>query len=238
MHLAKIPLTLATLPQHMVLVEGGEFEMGGESWLDNAKPVHKVNIRSFYLCRFLVTQALWQEVMTPNMGKLQGMQMPVEYASWELCQGFIRHLNKKTGYLYRLPTEAEWEFAARGGRYGRGGLYPGGESLDELGWYSENSFIQNQPIGRKRPNELGIYDMGGSMWEWCQDIWHISYEGAPADGSAWEEETDRPDRVSRGGSTSDSPIFCRAACRIRCSPNDRYLNIGFRLARSFDAVSC
>ncbi len=232
------PLTLATLPQHMVLVEGGDFEMGGKTFLLNAEPVHKVNIRSFYLCRFLVTQALWQEVMNPDLSNFLGAEMPVEDLSWMLCQLFIERLNKGAGCLYRMPTEAEWEFAARGGRYGRGGLYPGGESLDELGWYSENSFIQNQPIGRKRPNELGIYDMGGSMWEWCQDNWHVSYEGAPADGSAWEEETDRPDRVSRGGSFFDKAIFCRVAGRFRRPPNEGYLNIGFRLARSFDAVSC
>jgi len=164
----------------MVYVEGGTFTMGGTSEqgsdaFDDEKPTHRVTLSAFHIGKYEVTQGLWREVMgsNPSLNKA-GDDYPVERVSWEDCQEFVRKLNARTGLKFRLPTEAEWEYAARGGRKSRGYKYSGSNSLGDVAWYEANSGGGTHPVGRKSPNELGLYDMSGNVWEWCQD-WYGDY---------------------------------------------------------------
>ncbi len=220
------PLTLATLPQHMLLVEGGEFEMGGKTFLLNAEPVQRVGVSSFQLCRYPVTQLLWKEVMHRNPTYFCGAQRPVEMVSWLQCQEFLEQLNALTGGKYRLPTEAEWEYAARGGRYSRGGKYAGGNQLDELAWHESNCLSETQPVGLKRPNELGIFEMTGNVWEWCEDRLHNNSNEPQLDRIGPHQ---RP-FLLRGASYSGGTGYGIAVRDQALTPSSR--EIGFRLALS------
>jgi formylglycine-generating enzyme required for sulfatase activity len=173
---------------------------------------------------------------------------PVIYVSWNDAVAYTQWLSEATGKNYRLPTEAEWEYAARGGSFSEGFEYPGSNNLDEVGWYWENSgdeplsedwswdkVVQNNcrthPVGQKQPNELGLYDMSGNVWEWCEDVWHDNYSGAPQNGTAWLIGGDNSRRVLRGGSWFNVDYYSRVALRYRNVPSNRNLNVGFRLAR-------
>ena len=217
---------------NMVYVEGGTFtmgatsEQGNDAW-DDEKPTHQVTVSSFSIGKYEVTQAEWQAVMGSNPSEFQGFRRPVENVSWEDCQEFIRRLNQKTGRNFRLPTEAEWEYAARGGRKSNGSKYVGGSSMDDVAWYDGNSNSQTHDVGQKRPNELGLYDMAGNVWEWCQD-WYGSYSSSsqtnpkgPSSGSY---------RVYRGGSWCDNAGYCRVSFRFSYNPSFRYGGLGLRLA--------
>lgn len=125
----------------------------------------------FYICKYEVTQELWMEVMTENPSEMQGDSLPVEQVNWNDCQTFISKLNKLTGKNYRLPTEAEWEYACRGGKRTKGYAYSGSDDIDQVAWYDANSEGKTHPVGQKQPNELGLYDMSGNVWEWCQDMY-------------------------------------------------------------------
>ncbi|MEZ4827056.1 MAG: SUMF1/EgtB/PvdO family nonheme iron enzyme [Bacteroidia bacterium] len=227
--------TIETLEGDMVFVEGGEFDMGGEMY-DREKPIHKVVVDSFYICRFPVTQTLWKAVMGSDPEKLAfpHPMRPVERVSWEESQEFVKKLNTQTGKTYRLPTEAEWEYAARGGKYSQGFTYAGSNNLFEVGWYDDNSQDITQPVGLKRPNELGLYDMSGNVYEWCQDWYGSDYYAQCAKqkiiyNPKGPESGER--RVVRGGSWGYIVFNCRVAHRGGDHPSYRYLDIGLRLCR-------
>jgi formylglycine-generating enzyme len=156
---------------------------------------------------------------------------PVIHVSWNDAQAYCQWLKTLTGQVYRLPTEAEWEYAARGGLHSKSYLYAGSNNIDEVAWYSSNSDGRTQPVATKKPNELGLYDMSGNVWEWCEDDWHGNYEGAPTDGSAWLDEPERGGhRVYRGCSWLNTPQYCRVAYRYNSGPTRRTYSVGFRLA--------
>ena len=220
----------------MIYIEGGSFMMGDEKYTI-AQPVHKVTVPDFYLAKFPVTQALWQAVMEENPARFKGENRPVEQVSWDDIQIFIEKLKEKAGKNYRLPSEAEWEYAARGGKNalarqekGKDFIYAGGNKLKEVGWYDDNRHDETKPVGLKPPNELGLYDMSGNVFEWCADVWHSDYEDAPEDGSAWLSGGEQDLRVVRGGSWYNDDIYCRVSLRIRDLTVLRNGSIGFRLA--------
>ncbi|MCB1194538.1 MAG: formylglycine-generating enzyme family protein, partial [Leptospiraceae bacterium] len=161
---------------------------------------------------------------------------PVEKVSWNDTQDFIKKLNKKAGKTYRLPTEAEWEFAAQGGIYTEGYKYSGSDRLKEVGWYDENSGNATHPVGEKMANELGLYDMSGNVWEWVEDQWHDNYKGAPTDGTVWVNQDADAGRVVRGGGWIDRARLCRVSFRYLYSPAGRNDHIGFRLALSLQSA--
>ncbi|MDD7095950.1 MAG: formylglycine-generating enzyme family protein [Sodaliphilus sp.] len=218
----------------MVRVEGGTFRMGATSeqgsdvW-DNEKPVHSVTLSGYYIGKTEVTQALWKAVMGINPSRFKGDYLPVENVSWDDCQEFIRKLNSMTGQNFRLPTEAEWEFACRGGNNSRGYKYSGSNNLGSVAWYDGNSGNKTHPVGTKAPNELGIYDMSGNVWEWCAD-WYGDYSSGaqtnptgPYGGS---------NRVYRGGSWNYDVGRCRSSNRDFYYPWIRDIILGLRLALS------
>lgn len=216
----------------MVYVEGGTFTMGatseqGSDAYSDESPAHSVTVSDFYIGKYEVTQAQWRAVMGSNPSKFKGDNLPVEQVSWNDIQKFITKLNTMTGKTFRLPTEAEWEYAARGGNKSKGYKYSGSNTLDNVGWYY-NSGGKTHPVGQKQPNELGLYDMSGNVWEWCQD-WYGSYSSSsqtnptgPSSGSY---------RVLRGGDWG--MIFWRNIySRTYARPDKGRSYNGFRLACS------
>ena len=189
---------------------GATSEQGSDAYSDE-KPVHQVTLSDYYIGETEVTQELWQAVMGSNPSSFTGSGLlPVEYVSWDDCQTFITKLNVLTGMQFRLPTEAEWEFAARGGNSSQGYKYSGSNNIDDVAWYGSNSNYNTHEVGTKAPNELGLYDMSGNVWEWCQD-WYGSYSSSaqtnptgPTSGSY---------RVFRGGGWGSIARACRVSYR-------------------------
>ena len=218
----------------MVRVEAGTFTMGATSemrdpWGDE-KPTHQVTITNdYYIGKYEVTQALWQAVMGNNPSHFKGDKLPVEMVSWDECQEFISKLNSITGKTFRLPTEAEWEYAARGGKKSRAYQYSGSNELSKVAWYKINSGSKTHAVGTKQSNELGIYDMSGNVYEWCQD-WFGSYSSSSqvnptgANGGSG--------RVIRGGSWNIAARSCRSSYRSSIKPDYRCYDLGLRLALS------
>jgi formylglycine-generating enzyme required for sulfatase activity len=231
----------------MVAVDGGTFTMGataeqGDDAYYSEKPAHEVTLSDYRIGQTEVTQELWQAVMgsnpsyfSSNNGYTTNLQRPVETVSWNDCQTFITQLNALTGKTFRLPTEAEWEFAARGGNKSQGYKYAGSNTVGDVAWYWDNIPSQSdgtagygtQTVATKAPNELGLYDMSGNVWEWCQD-WYGSYSSdaqtnptGPSTGSY---------RVGRGGGWDDSAWYCRVSIRIRIAPAITSGSLGLRLA--------
>jgi Leucine-rich repeat (LRR) protein len=198
-------------------------------WL--TKQVYRLINPALALCRYPLTQALWREVMGSDPENLYftGSERPVEQVSWDDCQQFIIQLNARTGQHYRLPTEAEWEYAARGGRYGQGFEYSGSADLDEVGWHGDNSYGETLPVGLRQPNALGLYDLSGNVWEWCQD-WYGDYPSGPHTNPSGSK--DSSGRVRRGGGWSNGPVGVRVSRRFDWNSGLRFLDLGFRLARS------
>ena len=234
------------------LIPADEFYMGSGEY-DVGNPVHKVKINNpFYLGTYPVTQREWKVVMDDNPSHFKGDDLPVERVSWEDVQEFIKKLNEEEGIdKYRLPSEAEWEYAARAGTTTRYSFDNSESKLGDYGWYAENSgsrspkkgdyfgydkddMFENRwkgkthSVGQKKPNPWGLYDMHGNVWEWVQDGWHDSYDGAPTDGSAWESG-DGADRVFRGGGWNDEARFCRSDLRNYGALRARGYVLGFRL---------
>ena len=211
------------------LISAGEFYMGSEE-SNNEKTVHKVKINNpFYLGTYPVTQREWKAVMGYNHSKFKGDYLPVERVSWVDVQEFIKKLNEKEGTnKYRLPSEAEWEYACRAGTSTRYSFGDEESKLGDYAWYGDNLDGKTHTVGQKKPNSWGLYGMHGNVWEWVQDEWHKNYKGAPTDGSAWEGG-DGANRVLRGGSWNFNAWGCRSARRNYCGPRRRSGGLGFRL---------
>ena len=212
----------------MIPIEGGTFMMGRNDGYDMERPAHEVTVSSFALGETEVTQALWQAVMGSNPSTHLGdLNCPVDNVSWNECQEFITKLNELTGKNFRLPTNAEWEFAARGGTQSGGTLYAGSDNIDEVGWYVLNGNNTSHPVASKSPNELGLYDMTGNVWEWCQD-WYAYY------GYTSETDPTGPEsgsqKVYRGGSYYNDARFCQITYRGYNPPSVKGVNRGLRLA--------
>lgn len=245
----------------MIAVEGGTFTMGATSEqerdaYDDEKPAHQVTVSDFYIGRYEVTQELWTTVMGSNPSFFKGIDLPVECVSWDDCQTFISKLNKLTGMRFRLPTEAEWEYAARGGNKSMGYKYSGSNNIDDVAWYffdTDSTSIDygihhTHQIGTKQPNELGLYDMSGNVYEWCDD-WFGYYDNSPEQSEQVEINPTGSKsgsyRVLRGGSwllvpkdnelePDDQGVHhnkrcCRVSYRAECIPSGRYYAYGFRL---------
>jgi len=242
------------VPDTFVLVEGGTFQMGSTNGDSDEEPVHSVTLSDFYISKYEVTQAEWIEVMGNNPSYFEGDNNPVENISWYDAVDFCNKKSVKDGLEpvysgsgndtncdfskngYRLPTESEWEYAARGGKNSKGYTYSGSNNIDEVAEYEGNNDKSTKAVGGKKPNELGIYDMSGNVWEWCWD-WYGDYSSlaqtdpvGPTSGSY---------RVYRGGSWGSSATNCRVASRNYSYPTYSYygptfsnISIGFRLARS------
>jgi formylglycine-generating enzyme len=220
----------------MVLVRGGTFTMGctadQSDCKDDEKPTHQVTLSDFYIGKYEVTQKQWRDVMgTKPYSLKEGCDnCAVESVSWNDIQEFIRKLNQRTGKTYRLPTEAEWEYAARGGNLSKGYKYPGGSTIDEVAWYYLNMDANIHPVGLKKANELGIFDMGGNVWECCSD-WFGAYTANRQTNPKGVSSGSY--RVLRGGSWLFPGGCCRASFRAMVAPDTQTLANGFRLAQDY-----
>ena len=221
----------------MIPVEGGTFTMGATSEMenpdDNEKPTHQVTLSSYYIGETEVTQALWKAVMDSNPSGLEGDDLPVEYVSWDDCQTFISKLNALTGKNFRLPTEAEWEFAARGGNQSRHTQYSGSSRIDDVAWYICNRGGKindgTHPVKTKQSNELGIYNMSGNVEEWCQD-WYGNYSSYAQTNPTGASSGSK--RVIRGGDWNSKPGYCSSSSRNSGVPEYSFSGNGLRLALS------
>ena len=211
----------------MVFVAGGTFQMGSNDGYYDEKPVHSVTLSDYYIGQTEVTQELWQAVMSSNPSYYKGAKNPVNYVSWNDCQEFISKLNRLTGGRFRLPTEAEWEYAARGGNKSRGYKYSGSDYLGSVAWYGDNSGSKVHPIGSKSANELGLYDMSGNVFEWCSDRYG-DYPSSPQTNPTGASSD--LGRVLRGASYYSKEWNCRSANRGSYDSTNRYVGSGLRLA--------
>lgn len=215
---------------NMIRVEGGTFYMGVKKGdldaSDNELPLHKVTLSSYSIGETTVTQALWEAVLGNNPSHFKGASRPVENVSWNDCQVFIRKLNMKTNRKFRLPTEAEWEFAARGAKQSKSFSYAGSNNIDDVAWYESNSNNRTHSVAKKLPNELGLYDMNGNVFEFCQDPFII--------GNKYGDDNQKINTenkvVIRGGSWCNGAVFCRSTYRYFVDTNERINNLGLRLA--------
>lgn len=221
----------------MITVAGGTFQMGAQSTDPNGQnydadaysdesPVHQVTLSAFTIGETEVTQALWQAVMGSNPSYFKGSDLPVEQVDWYDCQTFLTKLNQLTGKTFRLPTEAEWEYAARGGNESTGYKYSGSNTIGNVAWYYDNGGSKTHAVGTKQANELGIYDMSGNVWEWCSDGYD-SYSSSSQTNPTGAASGYL--RVSRGGSWRDDASCCSVSNRVSGTPGFWYYIIGLRL---------
>ena len=254
---APLSPVIQQLIDNMVHVEGGTFMMGSNLEEDNqcdtddehpapvARPVHQVTLSSFSIGRYEVTLEEWIAVMGGSPTDFKNVRMPVRRVCWRDCQDFIRKLNKLTGMDFRLPTEAEWEFAARGGNESHGYRYSGSDCLDDVAWYDDNSMDDEaespedgtHEVGKKSPNELGLYDMSGNVMEWCQDIYGEYGSEAQVDPHGTSRSffnslvsSSGVCRVLRGGSWMNFDKGCTVTIRHFSAPGLRHAVVGMRLA--------
>jgi len=243
----------------MIAVQGGTFTIGSSESIgydDNGQPPTQITVSNFYLSQYEVTNAQWfalmgdyeggkgsnyssdvpktfKEGFTTLSDEYKGNNQPIVVVSWNDAKEYCRRLSQATGKQCRLPTEAEWEYAAKGGNQSRGYTYAGSNNLDEVGWYYRydgNSGISvTHPVGQKKPNELGFYDMSGNVWEWCEDNYHSTYNGIPQDGSAWNVGGETNQKVVRGGSHINGKDSSRTTNRLRIVADYHVSNLGFRV---------
>jgi formylglycine-generating enzyme required for sulfatase activity len=216
----------------MVILPAGSFEMGSNSGEDNEKPIHRVTLKAFAIGKTEVTQGQWRAVMGKNLSRFSncGDSCPAELVNWNHAKEFVQKLSTKTGKTYRLPTEAEWEYACRaGGDHS----YCGSENIDSVARYEGNSGGTTRPVAGKQANAWGVYDMSGNVWEWTEDCWNGSYNGAPSDGSAWTSG-ECEWHVMRGGSYDHVPQYARSTFRSGTSSVVGRQDLGFRVARMLD----
>ena len=201
--------------------------MKDEDAFDDEMPAHEVELSPFYIGKYTVTQKEWEYIMGDNPSIFKGEKRPVDNVSWDDCQVFIKKLNEQTGKQFRLPTEAEWEFAARGGNLSCGYKFSGSNIIQDVAWYCENSNAQTHDVGKKMPNELGLFDMSGNVFEWCQDRfgdYSSDMQTNPIGPSSGA------DCVIRGGCFADEACYCRVSTRDFIEPDICGRNVGLRLA--------
>lgn len=221
---------------NMQFVQGGTFtigatpEQGTDDPTSDEYPTHRVTLSDYYIGETEVTQDLWAAVMRDGSPSVhQGLSRPVEMVNFNECLEFITRLNQATGYNFRLPTEAEWEYAARGGGLNRGYKYSGSNNVDDVAWYCEKSQYATHPVKTKQPNQLGIYDMNGNVHEWCSDIYGLYSDEAKTNpvGAA-----NGPEHVIRGGAWLNTSNYCRVSYRYYYCSSQKNQYLGFRLAIS------
>lgn len=218
-------------------IPAGDFDMGSPTAEAQGRPdeqSHRVSIRKpFWLAKTETTQAVWLYVMGQNPSENPGPANPVERVSWDDCHKFLRRLNVLLpGRGFRLPTEAEWEYACRAGSSSSWSCGEDRTQLGECAWFFANSEGKSHPVATKKPNVWGLFDMHGNVFEWCDDLYHDSYRGAPADGASWTADGPMAGRVHRGGGFGNIDRECRAAFRDRLHPALRTGSLGFRIATS------
>jgi formylglycine-generating enzyme required for sulfatase activity len=232
-----VTLEMVSIPAGAFLMGSPNNEAGRE---DREGPQHRVTLSTFWMSKFQITQAQWQAIMGTNPSSFKGsLQLPVESVSWDEANTFCLKLSLKTGKTYRLPSEAEWEYACRAGTTTP--FYFGETITPELVNYDGNYNYaagpkgvyreKTTPVGSFPPNDFGLFDMHGNVWEWCADVWHDNYHGAPTDGSVWETGGDHSYRLLRGGSWYAYAVWCRAAHRHVGTPDSRDDSIGLRVVR-------
>jgi formylglycine-generating enzyme required for sulfatase activity len=226
---------IPALGMELAYVAPGSFQMGSNDGHDNEKPIHTVRIsQEYWVGKYEVTQQQYQSIMGNNPSNFKGTSNPVEKVSWNDSVSFCKKLTDQErragrlpeGYVYRLPTEAEWEYAARGGSRGRDTQFAGSNTIGDVAWYKDNSGSKTLPVGQKQANELGLYDMSGNVWEWCQDWWERYSSGSQTDPVGPGKGSRR---VLRGGCWRDPASLCRVAIRGIGTPTRAYDILGFRV---------
>ena len=226
------------LDLELVAVPGGLFRMGtlGRQGYDDERPLHQVTVAPFLMGKYLITQAQWRTVVGAPHCRFTGERLPVERVSWHEAARFCERLSKRTGRAYRLPSEAQWEYACRAGSAAP--FHCGATLTTEVANYNGEFVYRSEPKGVYRhtttevdqfpPNAFGLHDMHGNLWEWCADAWHDSYDGAPTDDRVWPSTGKETYRVTRGGCWHDIPDVCRSAARLKVDAHDAEEFIGFR----------
>ena len=224
-----------TIGLKLVAIEPGRFEMGdAQSGVASESPVRQVKVAPFYIGQYEVTQAEWVAVMGKNPSQFKDPRKPVDQVTWTEVQEFIQRLNQKEQTdKYRLPTEAEWEYAARAGGSGAYGFEAEDEDLSKYAWFGHVGNVGTRPVGKRQPNAWGLYDMYGNVWEWVEDCWHDDYQGAPTDAEAWIEEGNCGVRVLRGGGWNSERFYVRSQVRGSYPFDLNDVSNGFRLAKSY-----
>lgn len=226
-------ITDPTTGMELVFVKGGCYSMGDsfDEGASNEQPVHQVCVDDFYIGKYEVTQTQWQKLMGENPSIIRGDSLPVDTVSWRDAQGYAQKLSEKSGRHYRLPTEAEWEYAARSG--GKKQKYSGGNTIEGLAHFEDNMMSKPLPVGLKHPNGLGLYDMSGNVWEWCQDWYGENYYHQSSGDNPQGPESGT-ERIIRGGCHRTDPKYMRTTYRYKHRPEAKDVTIGFRLVMQAD----